>query len=37
MEAIDRGANCIIVGKDVQIDKSGVTVIKVEDTIEVLA
>lgn len=35
--AIDRGANCIIVGKDVQIDKSGVTVIKVEDTIEALA
>lgn len=36
-EAIGKGANCIVVQKDVKIDKDDITLIKVDDTIEALA
>ncbi|HSH35005.1 UDP-N-acetylmuramoyl-L-alanyl-D-glutamate--2,6-diaminopimelate ligase [Schnuerera sp.] len=36
-EAIKRGANCIVVQKYVKIDKDGVTLVKVDDTLEALA
>ncbi|NMB26740.1 MAG: UDP-N-acetylmuramoyl-L-alanyl-D-glutamate--2,6-diaminopimelate ligase [Tissierellia bacterium] len=35
-EALERGANCIVVQKDVKMGKEGVTLIKVKDTIEAL-
>ncbi|MCF6466505.1 UDP-N-acetylmuramoyl-L-alanyl-D-glutamate--2,6-diaminopimelate ligase [Clostridium sp. Cult2] len=36
-EAVEKGATCIIVEKDVQINKYNITLIKVDDTIEALA
>lgn len=36
-EAIKRGAICIVVDKDVQIEENGITLIKVKDTNEVLS
>ena len=35
--ALERGANCIVVQKDIKMEKEGVTLIKVKDTIETLA
>ena len=31
-EAVERGASCILVQKDVEVEENGVTVIKVDDT-----
>lgn len=36
-QALEKGANCIVVEKDVEVEKDGITLLKVEDTIEVLA
>lgn len=36
-EAIEKGANCIVVQKDVEIFKNHITLIKVDDTIQALA
>ena len=35
--ALENGANCVVVQKDIQVDKDGVTLIKVKDTMEALA
>jgi len=36
-QALEKGANCIVVEKDVEIDRDGVTLLKVKDTIQALA
>ena len=36
-QVVGNGANCVVVQRDIQIEKEGVTLIKVEDTIEALA
>lgn len=36
-QALHQGANCIVVEKDVKVDRDGITLLKVEDAIEALA
>lgn len=36
-QALENGANCIVVDKDVDVQKDGITLLKVEDTIDALA